>query len=247
MLKNFLKPINQFRKSYLPGIITGSADDDPSSISTYSIAGVTTGFSQLWLLLLSTPLLIAVFSMSARIGDVTKHGLITLIGQKYGRKTSLLCLVAFVITSFFILIADVIGMSAGMQLITGENYIYFIIPALVLIWYIVVFDNYKKILRYFSWLSGILLAYIFSGILAGPNWLTVIKSTFIPRISFNLTYFAAAIGLLGATFAPYAFFWETDEEIAEEKMKDLNALDLKGAKKIVAGTARSMGVKVDEK
>lgn len=35
-------------------------------------------------------------------------------------------------------------------------------------------------------------------------------------------------------------------EIAKEKMDDLNALDMSGAEKIVAGTARSMGVKVGE-
>jgi len=34
-------------------------------------------------------------------------------------------------------------------------------------------------------------------------------------------------------------------EIAEEKMEDLNANDLDAAKKIVAGTARSMGVDTD--
>ena len=36
-------------------------------------------------------------------------------------------------------------------------------------------------------------------------------------------------------------------EIAKEKMKDLNTTDLQAAKKIVAGSARSMGVKVEEK
>ncbi len=36
------------------------------------------------------------------------------------------------------------------------------------------------------------------------------------------------------------------EEIAQEKMDDLNAHDLKAASRIVAGTARSMGVKVEE-
>lgn len=34
-------------------------------------------------------------------------------------------------------------------------------------------------------------------------------------------------------------------EIAKEKMDDLNALDIEAAEKIVAGTARSMGVKVE--
>ncbi|MCA9371733.1 50S ribosomal protein L11 [Candidatus Woesebacteria bacterium] len=34
-------------------------------------------------------------------------------------------------------------------------------------------------------------------------------------------------------------------KIAEEKMKDLNARDIEAAKKIVAGTARSMGVTIE--
>ena len=35
------------------------------------------------------------------------------------------------------------------------------------------------------------------------------------------------------------------EEIAQQKMPDLNANDIEGAKKIVAGTARSMGITVE--
>lgn len=35
------------------------------------------------------------------------------------------------------------------------------------------------------------------------------------------------------------------EQIAKEKMEDLNTQDLEAAKRIVAGTARSMGVKVE--
>jgi large subunit ribosomal protein L11 len=35
------------------------------------------------------------------------------------------------------------------------------------------------------------------------------------------------------------------EEIARQKLKDLNTPDLEAAKRIVAGTARSMGVKVE--
>jgi large subunit ribosomal protein L11 len=36
------------------------------------------------------------------------------------------------------------------------------------------------------------------------------------------------------------------QEIAEIKMKDLNAMDIEAAKKIVAGTARSMGIRVQK-
>lgn len=38
--------------------------------------------------------------------------------------------------------------------------------------------------------------------------------------------------------------WKDVEEIAAIKMPDLNALDIEQAKKVVAGTARSMGIEV---
>jgi len=38
--------------------------------------------------------------------------------------------------------------------------------------------------------------------------------------------------------------WSDVEEIAKVKMPDLNAVDIEAAKKIVAGSARSMGLKV---
>ena len=36
------------------------------------------------------------------------------------------------------------------------------------------------------------------------------------------------------------------EEIAKQKMKDLNALDLEQAVKIISGSARSMGIEVKD-
>lgn len=38
--------------------------------------------------------------------------------------------------------------------------------------------------------------------------------------------------------------WEQIREIAEDKMKDLNAFSIESAMKMVAGTARSMGLRV---
>lgn len=215
MWQHFLKPIKRFRKSYLPGIITASADDDPSTISTYSVVGATTGFSQLWLLLVSTPLLIAIHQITARIGDVTKKGLITLIKENYGRRVAFLSVLVLVAANLLILAADIIGMAAGFQLLTSWNYIYFIVPLIIFVWYIIVFDGYKKIAQYFVWFSGIILAYILAGFLTKPDWGLIFKSIIIPPIKFNAVYFMAALGLIGTSFSPYAFFWQTEEEIEE--------------------------------
>ena len=56
-------------KSLGPGVITGAADDDPSGIATYSVAGAQLGTKLLWTALLTWPLMAAVQMMCARIGD----------------------------------------------------------------------------------------------------------------------------------------------------------------------------------
>jgi Mn2+/Fe2+ NRAMP family transporter len=55
-----------------PGLITGAADDDPSGISTYSVAGAAYGYATLWIALLTFPLMAAIQLMCARLGMVTR-------------------------------------------------------------------------------------------------------------------------------------------------------------------------------
>ena len=67
--------LNSLTKRLGPGVITGAADDDPSGIATYSQAGAQTGFGLLWTVVLTWPMMVAVQSISARIGRVTGRGL----------------------------------------------------------------------------------------------------------------------------------------------------------------------------
>src|SRR5229473_4904584 len=68
-----------------PGLITGAADDDPSGISTYSVAGASFGYSPLWTMLFSFPLMTAVQMMCAQLGMVTGRGLAGVVRRRYPR------------------------------------------------------------------------------------------------------------------------------------------------------------------
>lgn len=57
------------------GVVMGAADDDPSGIATSSQAGAHAGFGLLWTVVLTWPLMVAVRSISARIGRVAGRGL----------------------------------------------------------------------------------------------------------------------------------------------------------------------------
>jgi Mn2+/Fe2+ NRAMP family transporter len=78
--------VKQILKAVGTGVITGGADNDPAGIATYSIVGATAGFAQNWLLLLSTPMLIVVQQISAKVANVTKTDLATLLRTTYGAR-----------------------------------------------------------------------------------------------------------------------------------------------------------------
>src|SRR3979409_1059616 len=84
-LANTRRPFRRFFTNLGPGLITGAADDDPSGISTYSVAGATFGYSFLWTALLSFPLMAAVQLMCARLGMVTGRGLAGVVRLRYSQ------------------------------------------------------------------------------------------------------------------------------------------------------------------
>ena len=64
-----------------PGLVTGAADDDPSGIATYSQGGAQFGYAMGWTMFLTTPFMIAIQMVSARIGAVTGQGLAANLGK----------------------------------------------------------------------------------------------------------------------------------------------------------------------
>src|ERR1700720_4409623 len=77
--------VKRFFSALGPGLITGAADDDPSGIATYSVAGARLGTTLLWTALLTWPLMAAVQMMCARIGMVSGRGLSAAFRLKYPR------------------------------------------------------------------------------------------------------------------------------------------------------------------
>ena len=61
-----------FLKTLGPGLVTGAADDNPGGIATHSQAGAQFGLNMLWTVVLTYPLMVAVQSVSARIGRVIR-------------------------------------------------------------------------------------------------------------------------------------------------------------------------------
>lgn len=200
-----------------PGLITGAADDDPSGISTYSTAGAAYGFSFLWTALFSLPLMIAVQLMCARIGLVSGRGLASVLRHYYSRKILWFACALVLVANTVNIAADLGGMAAAAQLLTGLPSIWFIPVFTFVIIGTLVLASYRTLAKIFKWLTLVLFAYVAAAFLARPDWSEVLRATFTPRISFDKDYLMTFVGILGTTISPYLFFWQAAEEVEEEK------------------------------
>src|SRR6202165_1636497 len=97
-----------------PGLITGAADDDPSGISTYSVAGASFGYGLLWTALFSFPFIAAVQLMCARLGMVTGQGLAGVVRRRYSAPVLWGACTLLIVANTFNIGADLGGMAEAM-------------------------------------------------------------------------------------------------------------------------------------
>src|SRR5256885_6996483 len=111
--------VREFFAELGPGLITGSADDDPSGISTYSVSGASFGYAPLWTALFSFPLMAAVQIMCARLGMITGRGLAGVLRRQYPRWVLWSACTLLVVANIFNIGADLSGMAAASEMMTG--------------------------------------------------------------------------------------------------------------------------------
>ena len=230
-----------FLKSLGPGLITGTSDDDPSSIATFAQAGAKFGFGMLWTVIFLYPSITVIQGICARIGLLTGRGLATIIEKKYSRKVVLPLISLLLIANTINIGADIGAMAASTSLMLPQIplnifsiiFTIFILTAIILIPY----KRYVKILKY---LTLSLFTYIITAIIVGGNWYQILIATLVPRIEFTTDFATMFVAILGTTISPYLFFWqaseEVEEEVSEKKVKEIG----KGKPKVSKKEVKSM-------
>jgi NRAMP (natural resistance-associated macrophage protein)-like metal ion transporter len=219
--------IRSLLQSLGPGIITGAADDDPSGIATYSVAGAQLGTKLLWTALLTWPLMAAVQIMCARIGKVTGQGLAGNFKQRFPRWLLLVFVVALLIANTINIAADLAGMADASAMLSGINSHWFVIVFAILISWATVRLQYQQIANVLKWLVLVLFAYPVTAFVVGADWGQVLRATVVPSMPQTRTDWATLVAILGTTISPYLFFWQASEEVEEEKSAGQTSLALR--------------------
>ncbi len=190
-----------------PGIITANVDNDAGGIATYSLAGAHFGYSLLWSLLPITLLLIMVQEMVARMGVVTGKGLSDLIREEFGVRTTMILMLALLITNLGNTMAEFAGLAASLEIFGVNKYLSVPIGAF-LVWWLVVKSSYRSVEKIFLVACGIYTSYIISGFMAKPDWTRVFSETVLPTFHWDRNYLLMVVGIIGTTIAPWMQFYQ---------------------------------------
>ncbi|HEX3322534.1 MAG TPA: Nramp family divalent metal transporter [Terriglobales bacterium] len=208
-------PHGRFRSIGL-GLITGASDDDPAAIGTYAAVGASMGPSLLWSVPAIFPMMYTVVYLCSKLGQVTGEGLFAVIRQHYPRWLlySILCcaLVGNVIEAG----ADIGGMAAAMNLLLPIPGWITVIGITVIVCLLQIFGSYILIRNIFRWLALVLLAYVGAAFLAKPDWLGVLKATFVPQLKFDSHTLSMLVAIIGTTLSAYLYSWQSNQEVEED-------------------------------
>jgi Mn2+/Fe2+ NRAMP family transporter len=200
-----------------PGIITANIDNDASGITTYSVVGARFGYSLLWTLIPTTAALVVIQEMVGRMGVVTGKGLSDLIRENYGVKTTFFMMLCLLVANFGNTVANFAGWAASMQILGWSKYIMLPIGAIT-IWMLVTKGSYRFVEMILLYACIIFVGYIISGIMAKPDWHSVLKNTFVPKLQWDSEYIMMSIAIIGTTITPWMQFY-LQSSIAEKGIK----------------------------
>ena len=200
-----------------PGVITGAADDDPSGIATYSQAGAQAGFGLLWTVVLTWPLMVAVQSVSARIGRVTGRGLAANMCRAFPRPVVLVVVMLLFVANTINIGADLAAMGAAVDLVLPWNRHWYTLAFAVASLLAMVFIPYHRYVGFLKWLTFSLLAYVGVVFTANLDWRAVAAGAVVPRFALDGQTLMLVVAVFGTTISPYLFFWQSSQEVEDEE------------------------------
>lgn len=223
-----------------PGVITGAADDDPSGIATYSQAGAQQGMGLLWTVVLTWPMMVAVQSVSGRIGRVTGHGLAANMLAVFPRQVTTGLVALLFLANTINIGADLSAMGAAANLIGGgsrhlETAIFATVILLAVV--LIPYHRYVAVLR---WLTFSLFAYVGVIFTVHIDWRAAVMGALLPRFDLTGESCMLVVAVFGTTISPYLFFWQSSQE-AEEVQDDSRAKPLIDRPEQARGELRRIG------
>jgi Mn2+/Fe2+ NRAMP family transporter len=185
-----------------------------------------------WTLLLTTPLMIGIQMLSARIGFVTGEGLAANIAKMCPRWVTLGLVALLVVANTINIAADIAAMAEAMRLLVGGNRVLLVLGFGLLSIASQVYFSYESTVRILKWLTLALFSYVAVVVTVHVPWHEAARESLQPWTFFApgasaSEYASMVVAVLGTTISPYLFFWQATQEV-EDRRRSPDAESVRG-------------------
>jgi len=199
--------------------VTGAADDDPSGIATYSQGGAQFGYALSWTMFLTSPFMIAIQMVTARIGATTGQGLAANIGKALPAGVLYVMVGLLLVANTLNIAADIAAMGDALRLVAGGPMLIYVVLFGIGCLAAEILIPYRSYSKYLKVLTLVLFAYVAAAFSIRIPWGDVLAATFIPQISWNRDFTLILVAIFGTTISPYMFFWQASLEVEERRLR----------------------------
>ncbi len=202
-----------------PGFIVTVGFIDPGNWATNVAGGSSFGYSLLWVITMSTLMLIVLQNMSARLGIVTGHSLAYNVRRRFSRPWTGVMGGSIVLACIATDVAELLGGALGFKLLFGLPLIVGGIITVVLKIALIYTGRYRHIERIIVVFIGVIsLCYLLELALVHPSWASAARGAFIPH--FDRASIAIAIGMMGAVVMPHNLYLHSNVVLNRDLPKD---------------------------
>jgi NRAMP (natural resistance-associated macrophage protein)-like metal ion transporter len=200
-----------------PGLITGASDDDPSGIATYSQAGAQLGYSIMWTMSFSYPLMAVIQEISGRIGRTTGKGIAGNMRQHYPGWLLQTIVVLLFAANVLNIGADLGAMGDALGLLIAGPRLLYVVAFGTLCGLLQIFMQYSRYVGLLKWLTLALFAYFGTVMVVDIPWGEAARGFLIPTFSFEPAFWTTVVAIMGTTISPYLFFWQASQEAEDTR------------------------------
>ena len=172
----------------------------------------------LWSLAFTTPLMVGVQMVSARIGWITGQGLAASMCRVTPRWIAIAIVGLLMVANTLNIAADIAAMGEALQVVIGgpdhgHAIVFGILCTVLPVWL-----SFEAMVRVLKWLTLALLSYVGVVFMLHVDWNRVLMNTLMPQLQHGADYWTMVVAVLGTTISPYLFFWQAAQE-AEQRQR----------------------------
>lgn len=188
-----------------PGFLVTVGFIDPGNWATNIEGGSKFGYQLLWVITLSTLMLIVIQSMAAKLGIATGKSLAANIRERFSPPVSAFLGLTIVLACVATDVAELIGGAIGFNLLFGMPLWLGAFITVLLELFLIISQRYHRLEVIIIGFLGIIgLCYLVEILLVNPNWAEIAPAIVVPSIDRSSIYVAMAI--LGAVVMPHNIF-----------------------------------------